>query len=98
MERQSSKQPIAARKDARQTVCWLRRGRPSVRCARRPLTLEIATMKQKENPTHPPKHDYSQARRAALSWLGDRYLLAEPVTRRVAPKHWHDVRRIGSAW
>jgi hypothetical protein len=29
-----------------------------------------------------PPHDYRTALQGALSWLGDRYLLAEPVNRR----------------
>jgi hypothetical protein len=29
-----------------------------------------------------PPHDYSPALQGALSWLGKRYLLAEPVNRR----------------
>lgn len=29
-----------------------------------------------------PQHDYRLALQGALSWLGDRYLLAEPLNRR----------------
>lgn len=29
-----------------------------------------------------PPHDYQPALQGALSWLGDRYLLAEPLNRR----------------
>ena len=29
-----------------------------------------------------PPHDYTPALQGALSWLGNRYLLAEPVNRR----------------
>ena len=29
------------------------------------------------------RHDYGPAIQGALSWLGDRYLLAEPLNRRV---------------
>jgi hypothetical protein len=29
-----------------------------------------------------PKHDYGLALQNAVSWLGDRYVLAEPQTRR----------------
>ena len=29
-----------------------------------------------------PVHDYQHALQSAVSWLGDRYLLAEPVQRR----------------
>jgi hypothetical protein len=44
-----------------------------------------------------PLHDYSPALQSAVSWLGDRYLLAEPMTRRVEerkpfykePPRWH---------
>lgn len=44
-----------------------------------------------------PKHDYANALKKAVSWLGDRYLLAEPVNRRVVepakfyvePRSWH---------
>ena len=32
-----------------------------------------------------PQHDYRPALEGALSWLGNRYLLAEPVNRR--PNH-----------
>lgn len=31
-----------------------------------------------------PLHDYDRALQTAVSWLGDRYLLAEPVKRRPA--------------
>jgi hypothetical protein len=52
-----------------------------------------------------PQHDYALALQSALSWLGDRYLLAEPVVRRaepqsafyVEPPRWHEVRRPGPA-
>jgi hypothetical protein len=37
-------------------------------------------MKRKEN-TAIPLHDYQTALQGAMSWLGDRYLLAEPVPR-----------------
>jgi hypothetical protein len=44
-----------------------------------------------------PLHDYSPALQSAVSWLGDRYLLAEPVVRRpeerkpfyVEPPRWY---------
>lgn len=43
-----------------------------------------------------PHHDYSPAVQGAVSWLGKRYLLAEPVNRRsddrttevVTPQRW----------
>ena len=46
-------------------------------------------------------HDYGLALQTAVSWLGDRYLLAEPVARRreernpffVEPRRWHDAHR-----
>ena len=43
-----------------------------------------------------PQHDYRPALEGALSWLGDRYLLAEPLTRRIddqktqSSEHWRD--------
>jgi len=47
-----------------------------------------------------PQHDYGLALQTAVSWLGDRYLLAEPVTRRreptpyySEPRRWHDASR-----
>ena len=48
-----------------------------------------------------PQHDYGLALQTAVSWLGDRYLLAEPVSRRsvehkpffVEPRRWHVVQR-----
>ena len=42
-------------------------------------TLE-ADMKRKDQ-TAIPLHDYNRALQGALSWLGDRYLLAEPTPR-----------------
>jgi hypothetical protein len=38
-------------------------------------------MKRKELTTTIPMHDYRAALQGAVSWLGDRYLLAEPVRR-----------------
>lgn len=48
-----------------------------------------------------PVHDYQPALQTAVSWLGDRYLLAEPVRRRSEPlkswftetRRWHPVTR-----
>lgn len=37
-------------------------------------------MKRHKNPAL-PVHDYRPALQCAVSWLGDRYLLAEPVRR-----------------
>jgi hypothetical protein len=49
-----------------------------------------------------PPYDYGLALRNAMSWLGDRYLLAQPVARRAEPapffaeaRSWHEPRRIG---
>ena len=53
-----------------------------------------------------PVHDYDRALKNAVSWLGDRYLLAEPVRRRkeelsgfyVEPRRWLEgARRQGRA-
>jgi hypothetical protein len=57
--------------------------------------------RRKETPHSVPQHDYGLALQSAVSWLGDRYLLAEPVSRRstehkpffIEPQRWHDVRR-----
>ncbi len=40
-------------------------------------------MKRLKLPALPlPKYDYGLALQTAVSWLGDRYLLAQPVARR----------------
>jgi hypothetical protein len=53
-----------------------------------------------------PQHDYALQLQSAVSWLGDRYLLAEPVSRTpdkvrpffVEPHRWHEVvRAVGPA-
>jgi hypothetical protein len=49
-----------------------------------------------------PQHDYGLALQSAVSWLGERYLLAEPVSRRVEERKpffvearsWHEPRRV----
>jgi hypothetical protein len=42
-------------------------------------------MKRPKEPALPlPRYDYGLALRSAVSWLGDRYLLAQPVARRPA--------------
>ena len=54
-------------------------------------------MKRKETTSKIPLHDYRTALQDALSWLGDRHLLAEPVPRLSAeqapyfaePRRWH---------
>ena len=48
-----------------------------------------------------PLHDYGAALQSAVSWLGDRYLLAEPVPRRSddpkpyfnSPRSWLEASR-----
>jgi hypothetical protein len=53
-----------------------------------------------------PRHDYNLALQTAVSWLGERYLLAEPVARRAEPakpffvetRSWHEPRRAGSGF
>jgi hypothetical protein len=59
-------------------------------------------MKRLEDRTRTiPLHDYGTALQSAVSWLGDRYLLAEPVTRRKEeprpffsePRRWHEATR-----
>jgi hypothetical protein len=40
------------------------------------------TMKRPEMIVTIPQHDYAPAVQSALSWLGDRYLLAAPAPRR----------------
>ena len=48
-----------------------------------------------------PLHDYGPALESAVSWLGDRYLLAEPVPRRSddpkpyfnSPRSWLEASR-----
>ncbi len=40
-----------------------------------------AHMKRTQSKATIPLHDYSPALQGALSWLGDRHLLAEPVPR-----------------
>ena len=51
----------------------------------------MRTMKRNDNdPSNTPSHDYGLALQSAVSWLGDRYLLATPQARRPAdpPKYW----------
>ena len=38
--------------------------------------------RSKDKPKTPPQFDYALALQTAVSWLGDRYLLAEPVMKR----------------
>ena len=54
-------------------------------------------MKRKDPTAKIPLHDYRTALQDALSWLGDRHLLAEPVPRLspeqapyfAEPRRWH---------
>jgi hypothetical protein len=64
------------------------------------IRLETA-MKTSESPAASiPQHDYGQALKSAVSWLGDRYLLADPLPKRRdhskeyfgASRHWLDAR------
>jgi len=59
-------------------------------------------MKRPENKVRLiPQHDYELALQSAVSWLGNRYLLAEPVARRreepapyfSEPRRWHEASR-----
>jgi hypothetical protein len=58
--------------------------------------LEADVKTQKSMTQGIPQHDYRPALEGALSWLGDRYLLAEPLTRRIddqktqGSEHWRD--------
>jgi len=58
-------------------------------------------MKRPKDASHSmPQYDYALALQNAVSWLGDRYLLAEPVRRFEQPRpffvearSWHEPRR-----
>ena len=59
-------------------------------------------MKRHKEPALPlSQFDYGLALQTAVSWLGDRYLLAEPVARRreepapffSEPRRWHEASR-----
>jgi hypothetical protein len=62
--------------------------------------MEIA-MKRPESRSSIPVHDYGVALQSAVSWLGDRYLLASPTPRRSEerspffsePHRWHGTTR-----
>jgi hypothetical protein len=58
-------------------------------------------MKRSKAPALPlPRYDYGLALQTAVSWLGDRYLLAQPVARLPAEQppffaetpRWHEAR------
>jgi hypothetical protein len=67
-------------------------------CATENGCQETDMKRPKETLKHLPQHDYALALRNAVSWLGDRYLLAQPVVRSVATpqtyftetRSWHD--------
>jgi hypothetical protein len=44
--------------------------------------METRMKRSKETLTQTPRYDYALALQNAVSWLGDRYLLAEPVAKR----------------
>ena len=57
---------------------------------------------KRPKPSSPVRQqDYGLALQSAVSWMGDRYLLAEPVARRIEvlkpfffePRHWYEARR-----
>jgi hypothetical protein len=62
--------------------------------------MEPHMKRPKDNPYRLPQHDYALALQSAVSWLGDRYLLAQPAPRTqeakpffVEPRRWHQVSR-----
>jgi hypothetical protein len=60
--------------------------------------MELTMKLMKQEPSRLPVDDYSAALRNAVSWLGERYLLAVPVTRSEQPtpryfpqgRGWHE--------
>jgi hypothetical protein len=62
---------------------------------------EVDMKRSKDASKRIPQHDYALALQHAVSWLGDRYLLAEPVPRRkeepkpffAEPRRWYDSPR-----
>jgi hypothetical protein len=58
-------------------------------------------MKRDQKFSNAPRYDYALALQRAVSWLGDRYLLAQPVNRRaddrkqyfVESRSWHPATR-----
>jgi hypothetical protein len=67
-----------------------------------PWQMEYDMKRLDDRPRTIALHDYGTALRSAVSWLGDRYLLAEPVARRkeepkpffTEARHWHQSPRI----
>jgi hypothetical protein len=65
------------------------------------LHLEHTMKRPADKSRSIPVHDYRLALQSAVSWLGDRYLLAEPVARRreepapffSEPRRWHEAPR-----
>jgi len=62
-------------------------------------------MKSSESPSGAiPQHNYERALKSAVSWLGDRYLLAAPLPKRkeepkgyfIEARRWHDHRVSGA--
>jgi hypothetical protein len=69
------------------------------------MVCKEQTMKRPDDKVRSiPVHDYGLALQSAVSWLGDRYLLASPVERRredpapffSEPRRWHDAARSGA--
>jgi hypothetical protein len=55
--------------------------------------LEDDAMKSRSDSQPPfPVRDYSSAVQSAVSWLGDRYLLAAPIHAASRPSHLHGRR------
>jgi hypothetical protein len=56
-------------------------------------------MKRPDSDERPiPSHDYGPALQSAVSWLGDRYLLAAPQPRQAPerPKYWTAPRHVAA--
>jgi hypothetical protein len=69
------------------------------------MVCKEQTMKRADNKVRSiPLHDYGLALQSAVSWLGDRYLLAAPIARRreepapffSEPRRWHEAARSGA--
>jgi len=65
------------------------------------IRTEAEMKRSKDTLNKLPSYDYGLALQTAVSWLGDRYLLAEPVARRkeepkpyfAEPRRWYDAPR-----